>query len=35
VFTARNALHKVQCEQQRLHAIHILPGGEVRFVALT
>ncbi len=30
--TSRNALHKVELEQQRFHAIHIQPGGVVRVV---
>ena len=32
MLTPRNALHKVQLEQQRLHARHIEPGRVVRVV---
>ena len=32
MLTKRNALHKVELEQQSLHAGHIQPGGVVRVV---
>ena len=32
MFTARNVLHEVELEQQRLHARYIQPGGVVRVV---
>ena len=35
MFTARNALHKVELEQQRFHALHIQPGGVVSVVFIS